>query len=165
MLTREENERMSRLWIAVIVLLCFGCGPEQSQKATPHWETDFPTFLKVMREAAQKNLVANNGDVDSDALNKIFLDKTVTWEGTLKYVHKGRPYFLESFVRVNKNTKLAAVMYYPDPTQVTQWEKIEKGSKVKYTGVIKTVRIDTVVSKEPFPFIDLKGVKPTKVTE
>jgi hypothetical protein len=165
MLAQKETERMNRLWITVVVLLCFGCGAEQSQEATPRWETDFSTFLKVLREAAQENRVVNTGDVDSDALNKIFLDKTVTWEGTLKYVHKGRPYFLESFVRVNKNTKLAAVMYYPDPTQVPQWEKIEKGSKVKYTGVIKTVHIDTIVSKEPFPFIDLKGVKPTKVTE
>ena len=81
------------------------------------------------------------------------------------YVHKGKPYFVESLVRVDEETKLAAVMYYPDPAQVPEWENIEKGSKVKYSGVIKTVHIDTVVSKDPFAFVDLKGVKPTKVIE
>ena len=147
------------------MLLFFGCGVEQSQKARICWETDFPTFLKVIQEATQKNRVANTREVDVDALNKIFLDKTVTWEGTLRYVHKGKPYFVESLVRVDEETKLAAVMYYPDPAQVPEWENIEKGSKVKYSGVIKTVHIDTVVSKDPFAFVDLKGVKPTKVIE
>ena len=104
---------MNRLWIVAVVLLCVGCGAEPSRKAAPSgerdfpsqeaarsWDTDFQEFLEFIRESAEENRVANTGDVDSDALNKIFVDKTVTWKGTLKYVHKGRPYFVESFVRV-----------------------------------------------------------------
>ena len=156
---------MKKSWIIVVVLLCLGCGVEQSQKAAPSWQTDFPAFLKVLKETAQQNRVGETRDVDIDVLNKIFLGKTVTWEGTLKYVNKGRPYVIESFVRVDKDTKLAAVMYYPDSDQVSEWEKIEHGSKVTYTGIIKAVHVETVGSKEPFPWIDLKSVKPIQVTK
>lgn len=156
---------MKKSWVIIVMVLCLGCGAEKSQEAAPGWQTDFSKFLTVLQETAQQNRVENTKDVDIDALNKIFLNKAVTWEGTLKYVNKGRPYVIESFVRLDKNTKLAAVMYYPDSDQVSEWEKIERGSKVTYSGIIKAIHVETVATKEPFPWIDLRSVKPIQVTK
>ena len=156
---------MKKSWVIMVTVLCLGCSGEKSQEAAPGWQTDFSKFLTVLQETAQQNRVEKTRDVDIDALNKIFLNKTVTWEGTLKYVNKGRPYVIESFVRLDKDTKLAAVMYYPDSDQVSEWEKIERGSKITYTGIIKEIHVETVVSKEPFPWIDLRSVKPIQVTK
>ncbi len=153
---------MSRLAIGIALILCCGfagCGTKEEAKPAPTWENNFSVFLATLQKVTRDSRTQGSGDVDITAVNAAFLNKSVTWEGTLKYVHKGRPYFVETFVPVSETIKLAAVMYYPDPDEVARWEKTEPGSKVKYTGIIKAVHIETVASKEPFPFVDLRSVE------
>ncbi len=148
--------------LSIAPLFCWGfagCGTKEDVKPAPTWENNFSAFLTTLQKVTRDSRTQGSGDVDITAVNATFLNKSVTWEGTLKYVHKGRPYFVEAFVSVGETTKLAAVMYYPDPDEVARWEKKEPGSKVKYTGIIKAVHIETVASKEPFPFVDLRSVE------
>lgn len=153
---------MSRLAIGIVLILCWGiagCETKEDAKPAPTWENNFSAFLATLQKVTRDSRTQGSGDVDITAVNAAFLNKSVTWEGTLKYVHKGRPYFVEAFVSVDETTKLAAVMYYPEPDEVAKWEKIEPGSKVKYTGIIKAVHIETVAGNEPFPYVDLRSVE------
>jgi len=161
-----------------VVLICIGCGAEPSPKlapngerdspspkAAPSWDTDFQAYLELIQETLEGHDESTR-KADKVALNKIFTDKTVTWVGTLMYVKKGRPYIDESFVLADGTMMLARVRYYPDPDQVSEWEKIDSRSKVQYTGTITDVGIVGVGDdSRPFPYVVLKHVKPIKVVE
>lgn len=151
-------ERNTGTAVVLVGLLLIGCSEKSNSIASPNWTEDFGTFLATLKQSAEPSCARNSGQIAVTELETIFLDKRVFWEGTLKYVHKGRPYFVEAFVPVNGNTKLAAVMYYPDTHQALEWENIKQGAKVKYTGVISEVRVETVASKKPFPFVVLRNV-------
>lgn len=111
----------------------------------------------MLRENAE-----TGGSVDLNTLKQRLVDRHVRWQGTLKYFRKGRPYIRESFVRVDEETKLAAVMFYADPDDVQAWERLERGSAVEYSGVISDVKVETVMTKTPFIFIELRHVKVVK---
>ena len=121
-----------------------GCGDRRSKRKAKTWQNDFSLFLGRLQQMVEASRTGTEGEISVDDLNREFLNKKVRWTGTLKYFHKGRPYFVESFVRINDDTKLSAVMYYPDPERVSEWEGLPRGTQVEYEGTISAVRVETV---------------------
>ena len=155
---------IAKILIISCILTAIACAEEQDNKTAKDWQTDFQTFLKVLKETEAKSKKENEDDININDLNKVFLNKSVEWTGTLKYINKERPYFADSFISIDKETKASVIMYYSDPAEISKWKKINPGSKIEYTGIIKTIHIDNVLSEEPFVYVDLIDVKPIKVT-
>ena len=148
--------------VAMILLLAtnLSFAEQLAQDKQADWQNDFTVFIKYIQEVAEKSGAKHDGFAEVDDLNKIFLNKTVKWSGSLKYVHKDRPYFKDSFIKVSPDTSMACVMYYPAEDAKDLWGKIKSGSTVIYTGKITAVQIETSMPGKPFPYIDLNDVKP-----
>lgn len=138
-----------------------GCGGGEAglePEAQP-WQSDFEIFMTHLQRTAQQSRLQNGGRIDLAVMDSVFLSRKVLWQGTLRRVYKGRPYFTESFLPMDATTKLAAVMYYPDEEDVAAWERLSVGVEVEYSGVVRMVRIDSLVVALGFPFIELAPVK------
>jgi hypothetical protein len=137
--------------VAFVAMAMLAVAKDAPERKT--WRGDFAQFLALI-EAAEKA-----EPFELAALRKRLLGKRVQWMGTLKSFWERRPYFQESFVRVNETTELARVRYYLDPTQVARWELFDHFAVVGYSGVISDVRVETAVTKTPFLVVDLRQVK------
>jgi len=120
------------------------------------WQTDFTRFLSFIKTTEER------GSFDLDTLKQRLVDRRVQWRGSLKYFRKGRPYIRESFVRVDKTTKVARVMFYAEPKDVKAWENLKTSAAVQYSGVISDVKLATGLKEKPFIYIDLRQVKVVK---
>ena len=92
--------------VAFVAMAMLAVAKDAPERKT--WRGDFAQFLALI-EAAEKA-----EPFELAALRKRLLGKRVQWMGTLKSFWERRPYFQESFVRVNETTELARVRYYLD---------------------------------------------------
>jgi hypothetical protein len=141
---------------AAVCAVAMGC----ARRPDRTWRDDFAVFLNHLRQTAEVSKLSNEGKIDVALLNDEYAGKTVTWTGTLKYVRRGRPYFEESFVTLEKGTQMAAVMYSVDPEDVEAWEALPRGSVVPYTGVVGAVQVESSTAPGGFAYIELTKVKP-----
>jgi len=123
------------------------------------WQTDFSKFLTFTEELNKQD------PINLENIKEKLLSKNVQWRGTFKYLWKNKPHFLESFVSLDEDTKMARAMFYANADDLNNWKQVIKGAEVGYAGVITDVKIETVIPSTPFIYVEVHQVKIINETE
>lgn len=157
---RYKIQLLVSIW-SLLVFIPMGIGQtaRTGRVRTQPWQTSWDLFVDHLAMCEKRNTSCNE-------LN----GKAVTWEGVVDEVKtvNGKPLV---YLRMTPKTfkthgKVAlADLLFPDlaPADVEKWEKIPKGTKVRFTTALTDISIFPTVGGELAVIISTKVVKLLKV--